>query len=502
MNTRTLLTAALFVASGLTAQAQVVSFSSVTKPTGPQPRRVAFGDITADGSFDLVTFNVGDVGLSLFRNDFSEFTYLRDPNGFVNPLRVFVTDFDLDGRADYIVGKPDGGSVRQANDDGDPYGAAVGFSNGGNLSLGDLNNDGLIDIVGEDGTVWRNDGNTQITNIGGFAVGTQSLGSRVADVDFNGNLDVIIHDETMAAGDTIYVSLGNGDGTYADPSIIINTGELDSIQVIDVSNDGWADIVGYSSERNVLEVRLNDTLGGFTPPQTYATGAVPRDMLIGQFAASGLPAIALLCADGNIRFWVNDTTGVFTGPALVNVGTGAVSMAASDFNFDGSDDLAVVNETGNTLKILTNTTPDAVLVSGMVVYGGRDDGATEPEVTLRAFNSEGVEMAFTVNEDRTFSVFLPRGNWQIRARSPQYLSEVAAVNTSAGEVTGVGITLRAGDANLDNAVDIGDLLVLISAYNKIFPAAGYSEAADFNGDFRNDITDLLLLIGNYNELGE
>mgnify|MGYP000010220618 FL=1 len=62
--------------------------------------------------------------------------------------------------------------------------------------------------------------------------------------------------------------------------------------------------------------------------------------------------------------------------------------------------------------------------------------------------------------------------------------------------------LRAGDANNDNVVDIIDLLVLVAAYNRTSPAAGYNFAADFNLDGANDIVDLLLLIGNYNQMGD
>jgi len=62
--------------------------------------------------------------------------------------------------------------------------------------------------------------------------------------------------------------------------------------------------------------------------------------------------------------------------------------------------------------------------------------------------------------------------------------------------------LRAGDANNDNAADLADLLVLLRAYNKVSPNAGYHQAADFNFDGANDILDLLLLIGNYNQMGD
>jgi hypothetical protein len=69
-------------------------------------------------------------------------------------------------------------------------------------------------------------------------------------------------------------------------------------------------------------------------------------------------------------------------------------------------------------------------------------------------------------------------------------------------VSGLNATLLAGDVNQDNAVDITDLLALISSYNKVDPDPEYKIAADFNRDGANDITDLLALIANYNKLGD
>ena len=97
---------------------------------------------------------------------------------------------------------------------------------------------------------------------------------------------------------------------------------------------------------------------------------------------------------------------------------------------------------------------------------------------------------------------VPRGNYRLRVKTLYTLSEAADVNLSAGNVTGVNFTLRGGDINSDNAADIGDLLILISAYNKVNGQTGFSPAADINNDNANDISDLLILIANYNQLGE
>jgi len=73
---------------------------------------------------------------------------------------------------------------------------------------------------------------------------------------------------------------------------------------------------------------------------------------------------------------------------------------------------------------------------------------------------------------------------------------------TGGNVSGVAVPLKGGDANNDNAVDIGDLLILITSYNQQQNVGNYNANADFNSDGANDIADLLLLIGNYNQLGD
>ncbi len=101
-----------------------------------------------------------------------------------------------------------------------------------------------------------------------------------------------------------------------------------------------------------------------------------------------------------------------------------------------------------------------------------------------------------------YEVQVPPGNYTVSVKGDKWLkSQPQAANLSGSDVLGVNYTLKAGDVNNDNVVDISDLLLLIGAYNQVSPATGYMAAADFNEDGTNDITDLLLLIGNYNQLG-
>ncbi len=110
-----------------------------------------------------------------------------------------------------------------------------------------------------------------------------------------------------------------------------------------------------------------------------------------------------------------------------------------------------------------------------------------------------------LNGDGTYTAYVnPDVYSTVKAKNANWLRELLAsnVDVTQNDVSGINGTLLAGDANNDNAVDIGDLLILIAAYNKISPAIAYQVSADFNRDGANDIADLLLIIANYNKLGD
>ena len=103
------------------------------------------------------------------------------------------------------------------------------------------------------------------------------------------------------------------------------------------------------------------------------------------------------------------------------------------------------------------------------------------------------------------STAIPNGTYRLKVKTTYTLSEAANVTVNNGNVSGVNFTLRGGDSNSDNVVDVTDLLAIINSYNqkRDMPAnnANYKEGADVNSDGVNDVADLLLIINNYNKLG-
>lgn len=149
-------------------------------------------------------------------------------------------------------------------------------------------------------------------------------------------------------------------------------------------------------------------------------------------------------------------------------------------------------------------------VSGTITLEGiANIGATAMPVGTVFFLFNGVNgnqiRAVTLGNDGSYTTYVnPDAYTTIKAKNASWLRELLAsnVNLNRNDASGINGTLLAGDSNNDNTVDIGDLTLLILAYNQVSPAGGYQIFADFNRDGANDIADLSLIIANYNKMGD
>jgi hypothetical protein len=154
------------------------------------------------------------------------------------------------------------------------------------------------------------------------------------------------------------------------------------VAVGDFNGDGKPDlaIANYSSSANTVSVLLNTTPGGattptFAPQQTFATGLKPFSVAVGDFNGDGKPdlAVANYSSSANtVSVLLNTTPGGATTPTFApqqTFATGAApnSVAVGDFNGDGQPDLAVANFHSNNVSVLLNIT--SVTITGSPATG-------------------------------------------------------------------------------------------------------------------------------------
>jgi hypothetical protein len=232
---------AIFFSANFTYANSNLFYPYVTFPTGSWPEAVAIGDVNGDGRNDVV------MTTSFYfdpENDYHIFVFLQNSSGELNPpikyptnssyangpVSIDIGDVNHDGKADVVVGNSgDNIEIFLQNASGglDP-GVSYPTVNSLSIKIADLNNDGLLDVVG-------------------IGWGT----------------------------DTLDVLLQNLGGTLNPPvTHSVTHGGYDEVDVGDVNNDGLTDIIVMSGQglSPNLGVLLQQTNGSFSAPIYYELG--------------------------------------------------------------------------------------------------------------------------------------------------------------------------------------------------------------------------------------
>ncbi len=245
---------------------------------------VALGDVNGDGILDLVTAGQvngqGQATVLLGKGDGTfgdKRTYATDGSsssalslGDVNGdgiLDLVTAGFanGQGGQATVLLGKGDGTF-------GDKRTYATGSYWNYALSLGDLNGDGVLDLVigsaGEQGTVFLGTGDgtfgdklTYVTE----TIVTRAL--TLGDVNGDGILDLVAACYAEGDGGQATILIGKGDGTFGDKRAYATEGdESFAVTLGDINGDGVLDLVtagngGSSGQATVLFGRGDGTFG-------------------------------------------------------------------------------------------------------------------------------------------------------------------------------------------------------------------------------------------------
>jgi type II secretory pathway component GspD/PulD (secretin) len=247
----------------------------------------------------------------------------------------------------------------------------------------------------------------------------------------------------VAAGTASITAKQGGAGT----PVSIAAGSLNAI------NNAYPDLAVASQATNTVNILLGNGDGTFSLGQTYVTGNRPSNIALDTFNTNNnsyLGFVVTNFADNSFSVFLGNGDGTFNevagSPFALPAGqVGPIAVTVADFNQDGIPDLAILNQTSNsvtvyegvgngTFKLFSNTS----LATGafpVAISSGTLAGSTGPALAIANQN------------DNSVTVYLGNGNGTFVAASQSPLATGAApsgitiadlANTSYG---GIAVTV-------------------------------------------------------------
>jgi hypothetical protein len=266
------------------------------------------------------------------------------------PYGTVITDYDLDGDNDIIVGCSDPGfsepdSIAIIFNDGWGNFESQGFGANSGLFIycEDLTGDGYPDIISRDGDSIFFHENNQSIGIGtGYLIkdtyGNPFIGG-IADIDMDGFLDIVNYDITTPW--SWGVAYNNGDYTFTDSPFVASNGTNLFLSVGNVNEDDAPDILRTTLGQSKSVYILYNEYPGFEK-QNIATADWNRgyilnvnndnlnDVLLFRVSYFGDFPLVNLINEGD-HFQNCDTLIFVNGTDINNI---------CDYNLDGYDDFA------------------------------------------------------------------------------------------------------------------------------------------------------------------
>lgn len=319
---------------------------------GAYPRALVAADVDGDGLGDLVVYEAVDQRISILRSTGGgTFTVADTIPGLVAGLGV--ADVDGNGTLD-VVAQASGqtafhlgrgeGTFRSGACDAAPELPCL-VTDGRQVSFGDLDNDGRLDVVTGFGSLVVHLG----TGGGHFepVLRTEPTGDTYLVADLNG--DGI---DDLAGDSTTEILLGLGDGTFETAVSLpaLGTGGYEGVTHGDLDGDGVPDLVAAGNAGVEIHRGLGD--GTFEAPRS--SGAFGQHPALADVDGDGILDLALTdFGDDTVVVVPGLGGGLFGTETRYPVGSVPYGGAAvADLDTDGDLDLAVVNYGDDTLSIL------------------------------------------------------------------------------------------------------------------------------------------------------
>lgn len=400
-----------------------------------------------------------------------------------------------------------------------------------NLTAGDLNGDGIDDLVvndygGSAVLIMLGEGDGAFSSPTSIALEGALWHPMIADLTGNGHADIFTTYALGTPGESALFP-GNGDGTFGSP--IVHDFGIGAAAAADLNNDGNLDLV-QPIGMTEIGVRLGNGDGSFAAVQLYTAGTLPREPKVADLNGNGfLDLVVVNRWSDTLMVLLNQGDGTFGPPQSYTVDNGALWLTLGDFNGSGHIDIVQISE---------DYSDHEAVASVSILLGNGDGTFNQPQsfynptdipmngIESADFDGNGtLDLVILYTKEHRFTVHLGNGNGSFGpplsfasgGLFPMQMvvadfnghgqSDIAVLHGDPdpdgnGGLLAVHTAMsdqhpNFGDLNGDGIVDVSDLLILLANWG---PCPRDNEClGDINNDDVVDVSDLLLLLANWSD---